>query len=820
MSELSANIRLRPTRIGFLVRPTDMASVRRIMRLCACLWGGVFNPIIPVFRKPPAEWRPERFERQRGLDVAKGYVRFFEPDVYVEAEQGLIEDAGLGALREEHTFEPAVVPLGDLLAARDHRDWAEFSIGLGINDVLGDLYRTERRLSLRDPAEAVMVKAARSGAAAEAMFGVYPLQKDASYFAENYRSVFKPKELALGPAAWREVFQKGAVTPLRITRHGLDFQRLWHHELVIFVFDPARATDLIDLWNMRLEPHPVLPVPVDWVDELRDHLCAVIRDGHRPMRGNPSGLMHHSTVEFGRSIGKAQAERLTADLVKDLPKGAVAIKHWRNRIWDPPYDDRIHRDGPLAITAREENVKLILREDGERRASFETLAPEFAERYGGHHMRWVNAVRVGAFGSKPVATVLPFNTFDRSWPRLVTGGDRIAIGREGWVFGQRYKGWSETISFLTKEEAIAGALKRFGIEAKLSDPGHVARQMLDRLDGMWGVRLLAFPGIVRMLNDMAGSVRRKSNETGSVEETFDRRSASLDQWTAILAREKGKWLREPKLEDFTKRGIIRLGLETVCPHCQGGNWHGLDTVDYSVTCERCLNTYEFPQAEIRRNNKNWRYRVIGPFSVPDFARGSYSALLTLRVLEGFGGSHGELTFSTAMDLAFEGRLCEADFVALRRADRMDRFEEPELVIGETKSFGQGDLIKAKDLAKLQDIAARLPGAVIVISVMRETFTANEKRLLRRFSEWSRRSGDYSRPRNPVVLLTGHELFVDHLVGAKWKELGEPHARFAEYEHTRNLFNLAQATQAIHLGLSSFYEDWSAKKKRRAAKGAK
>ncbi len=751
-----------------------MTSVRKIMRLCACLWGGTFNPIIPVFRKPPAEWRPQKFERLKGLEVAKGYVRFFEPDVYVEAEIGLLDEAGLGALREKHTFKPVFLPLAELLAARDHKDWAEFCVGLGINDVLGHLYKTERRFSLRDPAEAVLVKPGRSGGAAEAMFGVYPAQKDASYFGENYKGVFHPKAATLGAAAWLDVFQKGAVTPLRVTRHGLDFQRYWYHDLVIFVFDASRATDLIDLWNMRLEPHPVLPVPVEWFDDLAEHLAGEIRNAHRPIRGNPSGLMHHATVEFGRSVGKARAEKITADPAARVPKGAFGAKHWRNRVWDAPQDDRIHRDGPLAITAREVSTKLVVTdESGTARSSFETLAPDFAERYGGHHMRWVNAVRVGAFGFKPVATVLPFNTFDRSWPRLGMGTEPIAIGREGWIFGQRYKGSSESISFMSKEEAIAGALKLFGIDARLSDPGHVARQMLDRLEGLWGVGMLAYPGVVRMLNDMAGSVRRKSNETDSIEETFERKSASVKQWHDLLAREAGKRLCGPKLDEYTGRGVIRLGLETVCPHCQGGNWHGLDTVDYRVPCERCLNVYEFPQAEIRRNNENWRYRVIGPFSVADFARGSYSALLTLRVLERFGGSHGELTFSTAMDLAFDGGKCEADFIAFRRADKLDRIEEPELVIGETKSFGKGDLIKPKDLSKLKRIAAKLPGAVIVISVMRETFTASEKRILKSFIEWTRRSGDRSRPRNPVVLLTGHELFVDHLARIKWKELGPP-----------------------------------------------
>ena len=84
MSDLSAEIQLRPTRIGFLVHPADLASVRRIMRACTCLWGGVYNPIIPVFNKPPTEWKSEVYERFKGAAVAKGYVRFFEPDVYAK----------------------------------------------------------------------------------------------------------------------------------------------------------------------------------------------------------------------------------------------------------------------------------------------------------------------------------------------------------------------------------------------------------------------------------------------------------------------------------------------------------------------------------------------------------------------------------------------------------------------------------------------------------------------------------------------------------------------------------------------------------------
>ena len=55
--DVSATVRLRPTRIALLVRPSDLTSIRRFMRACTCLWGGVYNPIIPVFRSCPPDWR-------------------------------------------------------------------------------------------------------------------------------------------------------------------------------------------------------------------------------------------------------------------------------------------------------------------------------------------------------------------------------------------------------------------------------------------------------------------------------------------------------------------------------------------------------------------------------------------------------------------------------------------------------------------------------------------------------------------------------------------------------------------------------------------
>ena len=205
MAQPSATIRLRPTRIGFLVRPNDMTSVCRIMRSCTCLWGGLYNPIVPVFRMPPKEWRPERFESVKGLAIARGYINFFEPDVFVESEEGLLEEAGLGALREKYIMRPRVVTLGQFLAPERDRDWSDPAFGLNIMDVFRYLYESERRFQLRNDRPSVLVKRQQGSGLVEAVFGLYPQQPDTDYIAKGYKDVFAPGELRATPESLLEV---------------------------------------------------------------------------------------------------------------------------------------------------------------------------------------------------------------------------------------------------------------------------------------------------------------------------------------------------------------------------------------------------------------------------------------------------------------------------------------------------------------------------------------------------------------------------------------------------------------------------------------
>lgn len=808
MPDISAEIQLRPTRIGFLVRPTDLTSVRRIMHACTCLWGGTYNPIIPVFKKPPNEWKPEVYKRIKGSAIAKGYVRFFEPDVYVESEKGLLEDAGLGALREQLALDPQVITLKELFEPERNRNWSEPAFGLNVHDVLSHIYKTEQQFVLRDQRKSVLVMPQRGNALAEAVFGVYPSSSDVAYIQKAYMDVYKPAKVSAGPDTWRQVFLKGAETPLRVTRHGLDIQRYWYHDSLIFVFNSSRATDLIDLWNLRLEPHPVLPIPVEWFEALADDIHKLLKQQHRPVVGNPHGVMHHATIEFGRSIPTTEAEALIRKLKPGLQPGALVVKHWRNPIWIDHRDDIVHRDNRLKVVATGRRVELELKEKDQFHTTFETLEPEFSTRHGKGDHRWINVLRVSNYNNRSIAAVLPFNTFDRKWPHLGSGGECVSVGSEGWGFPQRFKNLGQYVSLLGAGEAIIGSLGRFGIKAELSEPGHIAKQMLEHLGGLWGVHLLADLGTLELLNKMAGGLRRRHNGGETVEENFELQTASLKQWTDLIAKRKARRsLPSKSLEEFTKRNMIRLGIETQCPHCNAKNWSSLTAVDYTVNCERCLKPYDFPQAKLAKQNSNWTYRVVGPFSVPDYGRGSYSALLALRVLDHFRSAMDRMTFATAMNLSFNGIRREVDFIAWHGEERMhETHRPPQLIIGEAKSLWQGELITPSELIKLKTVATKLPEAVIVIAVLRGHFTAIEKKVLTKFVAWGRRVNEYGEPTNPVILLTAHELTMDYDLSSTWKALGGNHAKFADYEHTRTLFNLADATQQIYLSMPSFHNE--------------
>ena len=193
LARISGSISLRPTRIAFLVRPADTASISRIMRWCACLWGGLCNPIIPVGRYPQCWRQKNRVLRKTDREVALDYMDFFEPDVLVEAQPGLAESIGYGAL-DESDFDRQLLSLDELFSSEGEYP-PRFQFGLSLRDAYRDIFRTERQFVLRDAPLALIFNETGLSPLVETVFGTFPTEDNAQSFRDDFVSVFPPEEI-------------------------------------------------------------------------------------------------------------------------------------------------------------------------------------------------------------------------------------------------------------------------------------------------------------------------------------------------------------------------------------------------------------------------------------------------------------------------------------------------------------------------------------------------------------------------------------------------------------------------------------------------
>ena len=185
MNSIRVDIRLRPIRFGFMVRPDDQEKVLEIFRINTCLWGGMFNPIIPFFEDVPSWWERYGYRFEDAKQIINGYMDFFEPDFLVEAEKGIADGFGYDPNR--------VIQLTDILEDPKESGWNKY--GLSVHDLYSALYREEFRFESRRKHDIVHVEARDSifDGFVASHFGSFPVQEEFGYFEHNYKNVFDPK---------------------------------------------------------------------------------------------------------------------------------------------------------------------------------------------------------------------------------------------------------------------------------------------------------------------------------------------------------------------------------------------------------------------------------------------------------------------------------------------------------------------------------------------------------------------------------------------------------------------------------------------------
>ena len=813
MSHISVHVRLRPVRFAFLVRPDDGKRTLDIFRVNTCLWGGKYNPIIPCLQRVPTWWDRHGHRFETAEQIVNGYLDFFEPDFIVETEPGLADGFGFDKER--------VLQISTLLKREGDRDRSGH--GQSVFNLYRDLYRKEFQFARRHEHNIIDVVPEKQSLSAfsACLFGAFPAETDLKYLGKAFTDAFEPKKVSLNGASLVNLYKSGFTSVLRIGQLKIKVDYHDHSNPTLFVLDSHEPRDLIDFWNLRAVRRYVVPVPVQWLDDLSEFCKEFIVKNYRPLPGNPHGVMIRVTVMFARSIPAKDIKRLHTNHFRVNVAGASVHQDWYPSIWRPSPEFTVREMRPTLSAAEKKFDIPFIAEKPEVR--FDCLHPEFADEYGNQNS-CANVVKLQDWtGKDQIATVFPCDYKNPAFPKFRLGGDLLLPTTEGFVIFPQYKNIPERWKIPDGSTAINNWLKTNGINTVLSDAGRATQQIIQTLGGFWGVASFAHADIVKLLNEIS---RRPISRSAHHQEFRSRikNATKNDTW------------RMRSFESLVERNAVELGLELKCTKCSSWNWYSLKQLDYKMTCSLCLRQFEFPIINpSTRSNSRWAYRLIGPFALPNYADGGYGASLSIRFFSEIIGKYDRavLTWSAGQKLKLAPKKeVECDFILWYQRKMFFGNDYPtELVFGEAKSFrgesseekrARRDAFQAIDVDRMKELAIHFPGSILVFSTMKKAneLSNDEIGRIAKLAKWGR---EYIRERRqtraPVIVLTGTELFAPFSLGETWKKMGGRHAQLIEpgWVRTDNLRVLADLTQQLYLNMPSYGTWLEAKWKNRAAR---
>ena len=795
-SSISLDIKLRPIRFAFLVRPDDKRKVHDIFQVNTCLWGGMYNPIIPFFKRVPKWWERKGYRFDNAKQVINGYLDFFEPDFIVEAESGIANGLGFAQKR--------VLQLSDILVKAGDRN--QNGYGLGVLDIYRELYKNEFQFVRRHKHNIVTTKPEQSSFSlfASCVFGGFPNHQALEYVSKSYEEAFDPKIVELNAASLLDLYKTAYTSALDIGSSKIEIHHHDRGDPTLFIFDAHQSKDLVDFWNLRLVERNVLAVPLQWVETLSPLCKDLILKNHHPLPGNPNGVMIHTTLMFSRSIPEEDIEPIYKQHFDTGSQGAAHLQVWYPSIWRPP-SDQIHSATRPTLIAKEKNISLQVDQENPE-IQFEPLHPDFAERYGNKY-RWANVARISAWGdSEKITTTFPCDYKNPLFPKPSIGRGSNLPTNEGVVFFPLHKNLAERWKLTNGVSSFTEWFRGHNISCSQSESGNATQQIIETLGGFWGVSCIAHHGIVSLLNEMS---RQPKHSMGTQEfQNKIKNALGKDIW------------RDRTFETLVERKAVELGVELRCSKCNTRGWHPISRLDEVMSCDLCLKEFNFPITSPNQDCK-WSYRVIGPFALQKWAEGGYASALSIRFFASVIDTSMDtgIAWSSGLKLTLPTKESEADFILWYQRKKIFDLNRPtQIVFGEAKSFGK-DAFEEKDIERMKILADSFPCSILVFSTMKnhEELSKTEISRLKKLTVWGREYDKERRQtRAPVIILTGTELFAAHNLNQAWEDKGGKHKELISHGwvRTENLRVLADLTQQLYLGLPSYHSWCDAKYARR------
>jgi hypothetical protein len=382
MPTVSVRRRVRPIRFAFLVNHRDPTELRKAVEVNTVLWAGMFNAIVPVFKRTPANWRTT----WTATEIVRGYLDAFEPDFVI---------TGAGVDATTYGVPPTSTGRLDTMLTRDGLG----KRGTDVMDVYQWRYQRDFRFVQREPIRLHLPVASstRLSLFCSTVFGGFP-GPPLEHFSRGFRDL-GGKEVPLLAESYGETLRK-STCPLRLGMSGLDDPGFSGPRRAFFLLNPRSVSDLIDFWNLRALGWRIVAVPIAWIPDVAPRVAKTIQAEHRP---NPhfNPHFHRARVLSGRSVPAS----VVTEFLSAVGAGTdtTLVQSLLPRLWDDSVrdaDDAVR----VELSAGKDELTAEARED---RVSFKTIGPVFARRHWGHEVRVANVIELRSYDLPNLANIVP-----------------------------------------------------------------------------------------------------------------------------------------------------------------------------------------------------------------------------------------------------------------------------------------------------------------------------------------------------------------------------------------------------------------------------
>lgn len=726
-----ASVKYRPLRVGFIVREGHIEDIIKASGINSLLWGGIFNPIIPVATGKNI------FARQMidlfSVDILYPIVETLEIKEFIN-EYPLLKNPSHYA---ENIF---------------YEDWDTKKKVLGLLDVKNaiDLFwRHEyKNKSKTYKSNFTLVNWEQSDPLASMLavqFGFFP--KDISLklnFEEIFLKGLRARKLNLSPDNPLLSHPRRTLGPIDVTCAELrGYATGRTNGDGVYIGDSNDFFDLLSFWNIRATGADIVYLAKDHLERNLSFAKAFL-DFLNGLPNKRPDVEDRITI-YCRSDDTKLRETLLKILKskKSISWHNITEHSWNGMNLNPycqifewksitTHIETVYDKYTINIELPEK--KFLVDEDNfdlSHQLLAVAISPYDDFNYPGYTLQLPRIRELNEFYSREILSI---------------DSRSLRVEKDGFSKIISAHDYSINLHPISKQMLLEKIFEIAGIKARISQPGLIAKKIIEKIDGLEDARVLKIKGVRKILQKGApDTVITRGDAVKTIfENNFDKHKHLF-----IEARESPELDANSVFDYLLKKEFFRAGLELICTQCNLTNWLSLKAVDDIWTCEYCGSKN---QTSIHlRHRGDWKFRKSGLFAKDNHQEGAITTLLSLLAIKRIFDT-SDFTYSTALELRGDKiDDCETDLCIVQNSHN----NRIEIAIGECKS--DGGLITKDDCVKLRKVAKELmnfKANITVYIIFAKTCDAFSDEEIDLFEELSKEIG--------LIILSNNELEPYHI----------------------------------------------------------